>query len=98
MKSDRLMIWRFADAPRTLTGLHCEVKTPEWVVLIPRALDGFDLDEIILRGTKPGQVSRHRTPDGDTVYIGTSKLDGLTQGLTALARPAAMSSTHSRRK
>ena len=98
MKSDRLMIWRFADAPKTLTAPHCETETPEWVVLIPRALHGADLDEIIRKGSKPGQVTHYRTPDGDTVYIGTSRLDGLTQGLAGLARPAAMAATHSRRK
>jgi hypothetical protein len=98
MKSDRLMIWRFADAPKTLRALHHEVEMPEWVVLIPRALNGPDLDEAILKGAKLGQVARYETLDGDTVYIGISQLDGLTQGLAALARPAAMAATHSRRK
>ncbi len=87
------MIWRFADAPKTLTALHCEVEAPEWVVLIPRTLYGADLDEIIRKGAKPGQVTHYRTPDGDTVYMGTSQLDGLTQGLAGLARPAAMAAT-----
>ena len=73
MKFDRLMVWRFADAPKALKSLHCEPETPEWLVLIPRDLDGTDLDVAILRGAKPGQIARYETPDGDIVYIGTSR-------------------------
>jgi len=98
MKSDRLMIWRFEAAPEILRSLHQEAEAPEWLVLIPRALNGPDLDEVILKGAKPGQVTRYETPEGDTVYVGTSQLDGLPQGLAALARPAVMAATHSRRK
>ena len=72
MKWDRLMVWRFADAPKALQSLHPEPETPEWLVLIPRDLDGTDLDVAILRGAKPGQIARYETPDGDIVYIGTS--------------------------
>jgi len=98
MKSDRLMIWRFAAAPETLRALHHEADAPEWLVLIPRALSGADLDEVILRGSKPGQVARYETLDGDIVYVGTSQLDGLSQGLAALTRMSAMAATQSRRK
>jgi hypothetical protein len=95
MKSDRLMVWRFEAAPETLKALHSVADTPEWLVLIPCALDGADLDEAI---RKSGQVARYKTPSGDTVYVGTSHLNGLSQGLAALARPATMAATHSRRK
>jgi hypothetical protein len=98
MKSDRLMVWRFEAAPKVLKALHREAETPGWLLLIPGALDGPDLDEIIRKGAKPGQVTRYTTPDGDTVYIGTSDSDGLARGLAALARPATMAATHSRRK
>jgi hypothetical protein len=98
MKSDRLMVWRFEAAPEMLKALYRDAETPAWLVLIPAALDGPDLDEIIRKGAKPGQVTRHTTPDGDTVYVGSSHLDGLTRGLAVLARPATMAATHSRRK
>ena len=81
MKSDRLMIWRFAAAPKTLRSLHREKATPEWLVWIPRALTCPDLDELILRGGTPEQVARYETPEGDIVYVGTSQLDRLSQGL-----------------
>jgi len=98
MQSDRLMIWRFASAPEALKALHTEPHAPEWAVLIPRALAGADIDEVILRGSKPGQLARYETPDGDIVYIGTSKLDRLTDSLATLARPAAMTAIHSKRR
>jgi hypothetical protein len=72
-KWDRLMVWRFAAAPKSLKSLHRAPETPEWLVLIPRALTGADLDVAILRGAKPGQVARYETPDGDIVFIGTSQ-------------------------
>ena len=98
MDSDRLMIWRFAAAPETLKAFHCDADEPEWLVLIPRTLHGPDLDEAILKGSKPGQVAHYETPDGDIVYIGTSQLDGLPESLAALGRPSVMAATHSRRK
>jgi hypothetical protein len=97
VKSDRLMIWRFAAAPETLKAFHNEPETPEWLVLIPRALSGADLDEVILGGSKTGRVTRYETPDGDIVYIGMSQLDRLSQGLGAV-RPSSMAATHTRRK
>ena len=66
------MVWRFADAPPALKSFHRAADTPEWLVLIPRALDGTDLDIAILRGAKPGQIARYETPEGDIVYVGTS--------------------------
>ena len=98
MESDRVMIWRFASAPESLRALHHNADTPEWLVLIPHSLDGPDLDEAILQGARPGQVTRYLTTDGDAVYVGTSQLDGFTQGLATLERRSAMAATHSRRK
>ena len=72
MKFDRLMVWRFADAPEALRSLHRGPDIPEWLVLIPRALDGADLDAAILQGAKPGHTARYETPEGDIVYVGTS--------------------------
>jgi hypothetical protein len=84
VNSDRLMIWRFAAAPKELRSLHCEQGTPEWLVWIPRALTCPDLDELILRGSTPKEVARYETPEHDIVYIGMSHLDRLSQGLRRL--------------
>ena len=94
MKLDRLMMWRFADAPKALRSLHRGTGTPEWLVFIPRALSGIDLDEAILRPVEPGKVSRYETAKGDTVYIGSTQLTGLPE----TRRLSAMAATHSRRK
>ena len=85
VKSDRLMIWQFAAAPKALRALHQDAETAEWLLLIPRALDGLDLDALILQGAEPGQIARYATPGGDTVYIGASKLDRLSPDLGAPA-------------
>jgi hypothetical protein len=98
VKSDRLMIWQFTAAPENLRLLHRDLDAPEWLVWIPRALSGADLDEAILRGSKPGHVARYETPDGDIVYIGTSQLNRIAQGLGTMARPSAMAATQARRK
>jgi hypothetical protein len=88
------MMWRFTAAPKALQSLHRAAEKPDWLVFVPRALSGSDLDDAILRGAKPGQVARYETPKGDIVYVGTTQLSGLT-GTT---RPSAMAATHSRRK
>jgi len=96
VEQDRLMLWRFAAAPKSLQSLHCEAETPEWLLLIPRSLVGSDLDDVIVQGAKPGQVVRYETADGDIVFIGTSQLDGLSRNLAAL--PHALAATQTRRK
>ena len=93
MKLDRLMMWRFADSPKALRSLHRGPGTPEWLVFIPRALSGIDLDEAILLPAEPGKVARYETPKG-VVYIGSTQLAGLPDS----RRLSAMSATHSRRK
>jgi hypothetical protein len=71
VKWDRIMIWRFTDAPQALQSLHRESEIPEWLTLVPRALAGTDLDVAILGGAKSGKIARYETPDGDIVYVGT---------------------------
>jgi hypothetical protein len=88
------MMWRFTAAPKTLKSLHRTPDTPDWLVFVPRALTGTDLDDAILHGAKPGQVARYETPAGDVVYIGKAKLSSLSEP----PRPSAMAATHSRRK
>lgn len=88
MDSDRLMMWRFTAAPGTLQSLHRKPETPDWLVFVPRALKGSDLDSAILHKGKPGTVDRYETPDGDLVYVGPAPLSG----------PSAMPAGHSRRK
>ena len=97
-KLDRLMVWRFPAAPESLRSLHVGPGTPEWLVLVPASLSGTDIDEAILRGSKPGEVARYVTPDGDIVYTGTSQLNQLPQSLDAPTRLSAMGAAQSRRK
>jgi hypothetical protein len=76
VKSDRLMMWRFTAAPKTLKSLHRKPGTPDWLVFVPGALCGADLDDAILHKGKPGHVARYETPDGDIVYMGTPQGSG----------------------
>ncbi len=94
LKLDRLMMWRFTAAPKTLRSLHRTPETPDWLVFVPRALSGTDLDDAILHGAEPGQVARYETPKGDIVYIGSVR----PSGLSGTPRLSAMAATHSRRK
>jgi hypothetical protein len=95
---DRLMVWRFPAAPENLKALHCGPETPEWLVLVPAALSGADLDETIVRGSMPGEVARYEAPNGDIVYIGTSQLNRLPESLDAPTRLSAMTAAQARRK
>ena len=92
------MVWRFPAAPENLKALHCGPETPEWLVLVPAALSGTDIDEAIVRGSNPGEVARYDTPSGDIVYVGTSQLTRLPESLDAPTRLSTMSAAQSRRK
>ena len=94
VKRDRVRMWRFTDAPNTLQSLHRTPGTPEWLVFVPRALRGTDLDDVILHPSEPGQVARYETPKGDIVYVGSTRFSGLSE----TPRPSAMAATHSPRK
>jgi hypothetical protein len=94
VKLDRLKMWPFTAAPEALKSLHRAPEMPDWLVFVPRALSGADLDDAILHPAKPGQVARYETPKGDIVYIGSTPLAGLSE----TPRPSAMAATHSRRK
>ena len=79
------MIWRFEDAPEILKSLHRKTETPEWLVLVPCALSGTDLDQLIVQGAIPEQIARYETSDGDIIYIGTSKCEELQKGTRPLS-------------
>jgi hypothetical protein len=74
IEPDRIMTWRFSKAPKELRSLHRGVEPPEWLVTIPRALRGPDVDDIILADWPRESVTRHETPEGDLVYIGVGKV------------------------
>jgi hypothetical protein len=94
VKLDRLMMWRFAAAPKALRSLHRGPGTHEWLVFVPHSLSGTDLDDAIVSPAETGKVARYETPRGDIVYVGSTKLAGLPE----TPRLSAMAATHSRRK
>jgi len=70
-------MWPFPSAPKNFQSLHRMPGTPKWLVFVPRALSGTDLDQVILHPAEPAQVARYETPKGDVVYIGSTRLAGL---------------------
>lgn len=74
MKSNRILIWRFADAPDELRRLFSESQMPEWVMLAPRAMCGEDLDQAVRRQADQLILSRHEMPNGDVVYAGLPRM------------------------
>jgi hypothetical protein len=93
IKSRRVMVWRFADAPTPLRSLHCSLPPPEWLVLVPHTLIGSDLDEAITnQRAKSSGVFRYKTPAGDVVYTGNSLMSKAEKHLrTAKAESTAAS-------
>ena len=98
MKSDRVMLWRFAAAPKELRALHSSTAAPEWLVLVPRSLSGADLDQAISAGAEPGQLARYETSTGDVVYVGNSPIDRTLHRLAGSIQPAATATAATRRK
>jgi len=70
MMSDRIMTWRFADAPLVLRSLHVTSDEPEWLIFVPRSIQAPDVDQAV-RWT--GCVSCYPAVDGGIVYIGVAR-------------------------
>ena len=73
MQLDRIMIWKFAEAPPELRALNTNPEAPEWLALVPKALNSPDIDAAIQKHAGEG-VLRFETSGGDAVYIGGSPL------------------------
>src|SRR5579884_1218134 len=67
---NRIMMWRFPEAPPELQALYKGANLPEWIVLVPRSVWGLDIDELITKQHRPDAVSRFELPNGDITYIG----------------------------
>jgi hypothetical protein len=94
-KSNHVMVWRFADAPYQLRLLHPTLPSPEWLVLVPHARIGSDLDELITGAAESIGVFRYDTPAGDVVYTGSSAMNKAGNHLrTAKAELAASIPLH----
>jgi hypothetical protein len=70
MKSDRIVVWKFALAPAELRRMHKDPKRPAWVALIPLAVHAADVDQAIRSQAGPEGVFQYETARGDVVYMG----------------------------
>ena len=86
MRTGRIRIWRFSKAPDELRALHHGPEPPEWLVMVPRALGGSQIDEVILGHGRPGTVARYETSKGDLVYIGMSGVNQMSKLLASRER------------
>jgi hypothetical protein len=73
--SSSVKVWRFVDAPAALRMLHRHLPPPEWLVFIPYARVGSDLDESITGGPGSIDVCRYETATGDVIYTGSSLMN-----------------------
>jgi hypothetical protein len=92
-KSSHLMVWRFTDAPQPLRLLHRHLPPPEWLVFVPHARIGSDLDESIIARADSIGVFRYETPAGDVVYTGSSLMNRAGKDLRT-AQSAACTLSH----
>ena len=70
MKSDRITVWKFDDAPAKLQRMHVTATRPTWVAFIPQTIYAADVDEAIGRRWAREGVFRYETSSGDVVYMG----------------------------
>jgi hypothetical protein len=70
MTFDMMEVWKFEDAPAFLRRMHTGAQHPQWLVLIPAAIHGPDIDDVI-RAQAWLDLHRYRTEGGDIVYAGS---------------------------
>jgi hypothetical protein len=67
-KANRIRIWKFAEAPEWLRLLKGVPQRSGWFALVPLAIWGRDVEELIVRQPKSENVLRYKMPNGDIVY------------------------------
>jgi hypothetical protein len=77
-----MQVWKFSNAPEELRVLHSGQPTPDWLALIPRQIQGDDLDRAIQASVQDKQLFRYKTAAGDMVLAGLSKASDLLTFLT----------------
>ncbi len=94
--SNHVMVWRFVDAPAALRIFHRHLPPPEWLVFVPQARMGSDLDESITGRPESIGVFRYETAAGDFIYTGSSLMNKAGKHLrTARAGSSASRLTQS---
>src|SRR5579863_8413816 len=71
LKTDRIMIWKFHDAPDKFRKMHRAAEPATWVAFIPRQIHGADVDEAIESRLGSDWASRYETDGGDVFYCGS---------------------------
>lgn len=66
--ANRIRIWKFAEAPKRLRSLQGAPLGSGWVVFVPRAIWGHDIEELIVKEAERDNVLRREMPNGDIVY------------------------------
>ena len=76
MKSKRIRIWRFAEAPQRLRALYTGSRTLDWLTLVPHEIDE-EFNRVIAGNEELAKVWRlDGLTNGDAVYVGTSHAAG----------------------
>src|SRR5271165_3051504 len=98
MTSDRVMIWKFSEAPFELQSLHRDSQAPEWVALIPKSMYGDDLDDAFRKCSDTRSIFRYQDADGDVVLMGISQVAELVEVLAAEQTFTADAESQDKRK
>ena len=69
LKTDRIMIWNFDNAPDKVRKMH-RAEPASWVAFIPHQIHGADVDEAIESRLGSERALRYETNDGDIFYCG----------------------------
>jgi hypothetical protein len=86
MKHDRIMVWKFDDAPIELQRLNGQSARPAWIACIPKQLHASDVDEAIRSQWGTAEILRYETSGGDVVYMGHSAVHRFLE--TVAAKPS----------
>lgn len=89
MYDEMIQVWKFDGAPEELKALAAHGAEASWVLWVPHALNGPDLEDEIRRRASVQYLERKETDSGDVVYIGGGTFDGLRRWLFHDSDPAA---------
>lgn len=86
MMFERIMVWKYDEAPADLKSNYRGPANPTWLALIPASIYGNDLDDAIRKQMGAVQLSKYCNDAGDFVYAGSDPIEAFLTAVASVER------------
>lgn len=75
MTFDRIMVWKYDEAPANFKPKNQGPPNPAWLAFIPASIYGNDLGDAIQKQMGDARLSKYCNGAGDYVYTGSDPIE-----------------------